>query len=91
MVALSMGADGLLLASAIDAVVARPPRVRALNPTGAGDALMAGLALALERGLPLDQIARWGVAAGTASAMHSQVGFDSIREVEALLPQVTVT
>ncbi|NIO71011.1 MAG: hypothetical protein GTN71_18750, partial [Anaerolineae bacterium] len=74
LVALSLGADGLLLASKQQAVWARPPRVRARNPVGAGDALLAGIAWALarpercpepaegrsrrEHGLPLEEMAR---------------------------------
>lgn len=73
-VALSLGAEGLLLATRDDAVFAVPPDVPVKNVTGAGDALLAGLAYALERGLPLAEQARWGVAAGTASAMHEGVG-----------------
>src|SRR6266511_387237 len=70
LVALSLGADGLLLASRAYAVRARPPQVRALNPVGAGDALLAGIAWALARGLSLEDLARWGVASGTAAAMR---------------------
>ena len=88
LVALSMGAEGLLLASRARAVWARPPRVTVRNPVGAGDALMAALAWALSRGASLEDMARWGVAAGTASAMRDRVGFDHRGEVEALLPQV---
>ena len=88
LVALSMGPDGLLLASRADAVWARPPQVRVRNSVGAGDALLAGIAWALERRLSTAEMARWGVAAGTASAMQARVGFDHIREVEAILPEV---
>jgi len=90
LVALSMGPDGLLLASRQRAVWARPPQVRVRNPVGAGDALMAALAWALDHELPLDEMARWGVAAGTASAMRGRVGFDDVREVENLLPAVEI-
>ena len=44
-VALSLGADGLLLATQDKAVLATPPTVPAKNVTGAGDALLAGLVL----------------------------------------------
>jgi 1-phosphofructokinase family hexose kinase len=88
LVALSMGANGLLLASRSQAVWARPPRVPVRNPVGAGDALMAGVAWSISREAPLEAMARWGVAAGTASAIRDRVGFDRREEVEALLPQV---
>lgn len=86
--ALSLGADGLLLASQEQAVWARPPRVRAQNPVGAGDALLAGVAWALARSLPLEQIARWGVAAGTAAAARQGVSVGTRAEVESLYEQV---
>jgi 1-phosphofructokinase family hexose kinase len=88
--ALSLGADGLLLASEREAVWARPPAVRAQNAVGAGDALMAGIIWALARELPLDQVARWGVACGTASAAREGVSFGTYAEVEALYKQVTI-
>jgi 1-phosphofructokinase family hexose kinase len=90
LVALSLGADGLLLASRAYAVRARPPQVRALNPVGAGDALLAGIAWALERDLGQEELARWGVASGTAAAMREGTGAAERGEVEALYAQVTI-
>ncbi len=90
LVALSLGADGLLLASKQRAVWARPPRVRARNPVGAGDALLAGIAWALERGLPLEEVARWGVATGTAAAVREGVSVGTRAEVEALYEQIRI-
>jgi fructose-1-phosphate kinase PfkB-like protein len=88
LVALSLGASGLLLASKQQAVWARPPRVQARNPVGAGDALLAGIAWALERGLPLEEVAHWGVAAGTAAAVREGVSVGTRTEVETLYEQI---
>jgi 1-phosphofructokinase family hexose kinase len=87
-VALSLGARGLLLASAQQVVRAKPPRVQARNPVGAGDALLSGLAWALERDLSLEEMARWGVAAGTAAAMHEGVSTGTRAEVQALHDEI---
>ena len=89
-IALSLGAVGLLLASGRQAVHVRPPRIQARTPVGMGDALLAGLAWALERGLPLAEIARWGVATGTAAARREGVGAGTRAEVEALYEQVDI-
>jgi len=95
--ALSLGADGLLLASKHEAIWARPPRVPVRNPVGAGDALLAGIASALAsagrpQGAPnrpaLEDIARWGVAAGTAAAMREGVDVGTRAEVKTLYQQV---
>lgn len=90
LVALSLGADGLLLASEKQVVRARPPKVQARNPVGAGDALLAGLAWATERGLAHEEMARWGVAAGTAAAMREGVSVGSRAEVEAVHDRVDI-
>jgi fructose-1-phosphate kinase PfkB-like protein len=71
-------------------VRARPPLVQALNPVGAGDALLAGIAWALERGLSLEELARWGVASGTAAAIRDGTGSAPREEVEALYAQVQI-
>ena len=67
----------------------RPGRKRTKRgPTGAGDALLAGIAWALERGVSLEKIARWGVASGTAAAVREGVGGGTCAEVEALYEQI---
>jgi len=84
LVALSLGGRGLLLGSRQRVVRAVPPRVQVRNPVGAGDALLGGLAWALERRLPQDEVARWGVAAGTVAAMRDGVSVGTRAEVQAL-------
>lgn len=90
LVALSAGADGMLLAAKQQAIWAKPPHVKALNPVGAGDALLAGVAWAVQSGACFEDIARWGVAAGTAAAMCDGVGVGTRAEVKALHAQVDV-
>jgi 1-phosphofructokinase family hexose kinase len=61
------------------------PRVRVVNPIGAGDVLTAALAAALERGLALVDAAREGVAAASAAVEHPVAGrFDPARMRELL-------
>ena len=50
------------------------PRVRVVNPIGAGDVLTAALAAALERGVGLVDAAREGVAAASAAVEHPVAG-----------------
>ena len=94
-VALSMGAQGMILAYKSDSRVsilhAEPPQVQILHPTGAGDALLAGIIYALEQGWSMDDIARWGVASGTAAAMREGVSVGTYKEIHALAPQVVIS
>jgi 1-phosphofructokinase family hexose kinase len=88
LVALSLGADGLLLTNGNQSIRARPPQVAVQTLVGVGDALLAGLLYALHHRLSLTDIARWGVAAGTAAAMSPGVGVGTLAEVSALITQV---
>jgi 1-phosphofructokinase family hexose kinase len=90
LVALSLGSGGLLLASCREAVWVRPPEARILNAVGAGDALLAGVAWALEGGLPLADLACWGVAAGTSSAATEGVAAGSRAGIQKLYGQTQV-
>ena len=61
------------------------PRVRVVNPIGAGDVLTAALAAALERGVALVDAVREGVAAASAAVEHPVAGrFDPARMRELL-------
>ena len=89
LVALSLGAEGLLLASQQGTVWARTPTFQVQNPVGAGDALLSGIVwgLACRRqdsapsGLNLEEIARCGVATGAAAAAREGVSFGTRAEV----------
>lgn len=88
MVALSLGADGLLLSDGARIVHAQPPAIEEVINVGAGDALVAGLVWAQAEGLTLSDIARWGVACGTAAAQKPGVDFGTKAEVAAVAAQV---
>ena len=50
------------------------PTVDVRNPIGAGDSLVAGLGVALERGDPLREAMRVGIATASASVAHDLAG-----------------
>ncbi|WP_026236320.1 1-phosphofructokinase family hexose kinase [Pontibacter roseus] len=68
----SLGPRGAMLASketGIHYVV--PPTVKQESAVGAGDSMVAGMAMSLLQGCPLEEVVRYGVAAGTAATMTS--------------------
>lgn len=67
-VILSLGSRGVVSAAAGKMMEVIPPRVDAISPIGAGDALSAAFVGALEEGMDFPDALRWGVAAATASA-----------------------
>jgi 1-phosphofructokinase family hexose kinase len=90
-VVLSLGARGALGAFADGSVwEAIPPRIEALCPIGAGDALAAAVAWALERNPDPSEAMRWGVAAGTASARLPGVSFANLDQTRDVYSRVAV-
>jgi tagatose 6-phosphate kinase len=60
------------------------PRVKTKNPIGSGDAMLAGIAVGLERGLSVPDAVRFGAACGAANAMTAEPGFVRIGDVRRL-------
>jgi 1-phosphofructokinase len=65
-VVVSLGAEGAVAVASDQAWVAKPIPVRVVNPAGAGDAIVAQMALGIERGWDLPRTLREAVAAATA-------------------------
>ncbi len=65
----SLGAGGALLVSREGCERVRAPTVSIQSKVGAGDSMIAGIVLALERGESLRRAVRFGVAAGSAAVM----------------------
>lgn len=62
----------------------KPPRVKARNPIGSGDAVMAGIAVGLVQGKTMLDAVRFGVACGVANAMTMEPGFVRRADVKRL-------
>lgn len=90
MVALSVGSRGAVGSSSHGLVEALPPRVDAVCPIGAGDALSAAYTWAMTRRSTPEDALRWGVAAGTASAQLPGMAFASLAQTEETYRQVEV-
>jgi 1-phosphofructokinase family hexose kinase len=89
-VVLSLGSRGAIGAFRDGLVEALPPRVDAVCPIGAGDALSAGYTWAMVRKKNCFEALRWGVAAGTASARLPGMTFATLKQTEEMLKQVEV-
>lgn len=73
-VVISLGAEGAIAVERDRAVLARPPRVPAVNPVGCGDVLVGGLATGLAEGLDLAAALPRAVGVATAAAAHPETG-----------------
>ena len=89
-VIISMGGNGAVYATKDGAWLAVPPDIELNSSVGSGDALVAGLAVALAGDRPLVEGLREGTAAGAATAQTAGTTPGSKEEVARLLPQVQI-
>lgn len=68
LVVVSLGSDGALFVDPRVSIRAHGIPIHALSTVGAGDSVVAALALGLERGDDLERLVRPAIAAGTAAA-----------------------
>ncbi|MEV0581635.1 1-phosphofructokinase family hexose kinase [Nonomuraea sp. NPDC050310] len=89
-VVVSMGADGLLAVTPEGAFRARMPYRVEGNPTGAGDALVAGLALGLVGGEPWPERLRRAAALGAAAVATPVAGEIDHEVFSELQPKIVI-
>jgi 1-phosphofructokinase family hexose kinase len=87
-VVLSLGSRGAIGAFADGLFEALPPRVDAVCPIGAGDALTAAYTWSMTRKANPAEALRWGVAAGTASARLPGMSFASLAQTQDMYKHV---
>lgn len=88
--ALSMGEKGSLVGYKGEFYVAYPPRIKAVNPVGCGDAYVAGFALGLVKGMYIEDVIKLATAVAASNALHHGAGIVEKSEVEKLLKDVEI-
>lgn len=89
-VLVSRGADGALLASRDSGQLFAPVPVPPGSGVGAGDAMVAGVAVGLTRGWPLTKAVRFGIAAGAAMLLTPGTAPCTREDTERLFEQTEV-
>ncbi len=83
-IVVSMGADGALLVTK-DGVRHFPaPAVKVSGTVGAGDSLLAGMVLSLQRGKNLEEAVAYGCVCGAAATTQAGTSLCSLEDVESL-------
>lgn len=83
-VVVSLGPQGAYLVSKNETIHVPAPSVKKLSTVGAGDSMVAGMVSILAKGGTLTQMARMGVACGSAATMSSGTGLFSKENAEKL-------
>jgi 6-phosphofructokinase 2 len=89
-VLVSRGAEGALLASRDGGQLFAPVPVPPGSGVGAGDAMVAGVAVGLTRGWPLTKAVRFGIAAGAAMLLTPGTAPCTREDTERLFEQTEV-
>lgn len=91
LIALTLGADGAVLASRDGVWRGSAPKVQPQSTVGAGDSFMGGLVWQLSRGASCADTLRFAIAAGSAALLAPGTELCRIADIEALLPEVRVS
>lgn len=86
----SIGAGGAIAIDANGPIRVRAPTVKVRSAVGAGDSMVAGLAVGIQRDLPLPDAVSLGVAAGTATVLSEGTNLCQAEDVAALLDSVAI-
>ncbi|MBI2953366.1 MAG: bifunctional hydroxymethylpyrimidine kinase/phosphomethylpyrimidine kinase [Chloroflexi bacterium] len=89
-VVISSGAGGAVALGDGFALQLTPPRVEASVERGAGDCMVAAVAVGLARDMPLEEAVKMGVAAGCAKVLRHGLGTCRRDVIQRLLDRVTV-
>jgi 1-phosphofructokinase family hexose kinase len=89
-VLLSLGGRGVIAVNENQLLEAIPPRIDAVSPIGAGDALAAAYVWAVTKKKDFADCVRWAVAAGTASAKLPGVQFPNLNQTKEVYKLVEV-
>lgn len=66
------------------------PEIEAINPVGSGDAVVAGFAVGLIRGLEEENLIKFGLAMGVLNAMEEKTGHVNSDKIDWMLSQIQV-
>lgn len=89
-VAVSLGKEGVVLVCEEGVFQGIPPKIEPVNTVGCGDSMVAGFAVALSRGLSVQESIRLAVAVSAANALTKATGSFLQEDLQCLLPQVQV-
>jgi len=90
-VVISLGKDGAVYSGTQGSFAATAPKIQEKNPIGAGDSMVGGMVWALQQGLGFEEVVRWGIACGAATASLAGTSVANRQDAQAILDQSEIT
>ena len=81
-VCISLGTEGAVIVDGKDSYYCPAPKVRIYSTVGSGDAMVAGMVMASLQGRSVEELLRFGVICGSATASHPGTELFTRAEVE---------
>ncbi|WP_144937654.1 1-phosphofructokinase [Paenibacillus sp. 32O-W] len=89
-VVVSLGENGSLAGVEGQLYRVKAPRIEAVNTVGCGDSFVAGMAVGVARGLPVEECLRLATASGSANALTEEAGNVRLDDVQRLIAEVSI-
>lgn len=89
-VVMSLGEQGSIIFHKSNIYKVKLPNIKVINPVGSGDSMIAGFAVALERGYDIEKMIKFASASGTANAMEKETGKVSEKVVKELINKIQI-
>jgi 6-phosphofructokinase 2 len=80
----SMGAAGAMLITAKEHYHEPAPAIKIKSTVGAGDSMVAGIIIGMQKKLSLKEVLKYGVAAGTAATINAGSGLCTRENIEKI-------
>lgn len=90
-IVVSMGGDGAFAKHHNKFYLVTIPKIAVVNPVGSGDATVAGLTAAIEKGSSDEDVLKQGNALGMLNAQEATTGHVELANYQALFDQILVT
>ncbi|WP_187443726.1 1-phosphofructokinase [Rossellomorea aquimaris] len=89
-VLLSLGEEGAILVSEKRVLRAKVPNVKAVNPVGSGDSMLAGFTYAYSHGFPIEEVFKWACACGMSNAIMEKTGEVNLLDIRRFVKEIDV-
>jgi len=88
---ITLGEDGVLALHKDECLLCRPPEIDVVDTVGCGDAFLAGVAVARERGFSFHETCRLAVACGTSNAANFGPAEVNVHEIWHFMEKIFVS
>jgi len=89
-IAISLGAEGSIAGYEGRFYRVKVPKVQVVNPVGSGDAYVAGIAIAIQRGYNIVDTLKFAAACGTSNAVEKETGVVTEEGVNYLFEKIII-